>query len=367
MLDFLSSIMTPLHAVISAVLTFAYRFWAMIFGEGSGAAWAVSIMTLTIIIRTILIPLFIRQINSTRNMQLIQPKMKELQEKYGADRQRLGIETQKLMKAEGVSPTASCVPLLLQMPIFFALYQVLYSIATSPEKPRGYFFQQNLELAQSFNESVFLGADLAGRFFVQGQPFSFGPTQIMAIVLVIAMAGLLFLTQRQLMTKNMAADALTGPMAQQQKLMLYLFPAMYLFMGAMIPVGVLVYWVTNNLWTMVQQYLLIRNNPTPGTPAFIDWEERMIKQGKDPQAIAEARRLKRQRKRSTNTTTNTSRQVGGARPTGTTGESGASTPEAGGVQRQQIQRQQPNRQSRSGRTVKKKDGGSASTGPETKN
>ncbi len=104
------------------------------------------------------------------------------------------------------------------------------------------------------------------------------------------MTGILFVTQLQLMRKNMPPEALTGPMAQQQKMMLYMFPAIYAIGGVSIPIGVLIYWLTTNLWTMGQQYLLIHNNPAPGTPAYVDWEERMRAKGLDPDAIAAKRR-----------------------------------------------------------------------------
>lgn len=363
--DFFTSIMTPLHAAMSFVIMWAYRGWSVLTGPDQGVTWALSIMTLTILVRTILIPLFIRQINSARNMQLIQPKIKEIQEKYAADREKQGIETQKLMKEEGVNPAASCLPMILQMPVFFALYQVLY--AATRQQPLGYFFVHNPSLVDSLYNAKVFGAKLAGRFWMDDWS-QFGATQIMAIILVLMMTGLLFVTQRQLMGKNMPPEALTGPMAQQQKMMLYIFPFMYLFMGAWIPVGVLVYWVTNNLWTLGQQWLLIRNNPTPGTPAFIEWEERMIRQGKDPKEIAAARQAKRQRKPAT--TTNSSRTVGTTSDNGTTGATGATgksggnpaaqTTDAGqsqpgnGIQRQQIQRQQPRTESRSKRTNPKK-------------
>jgi len=352
--DFFTSIMTPLHAAMSFVLMWAYRAWTMVTGTDTGLTWALSIMTLTVIVRTILIPLFVKQINSARNMQLIQPKLKEIQEKYAADRETLGVETQKLMKAEGVNPMASCFPLLLQMPIFFALYQVLY--AASQGRPLGYFFVHNQDLVKSLYNAKFMGASLAGNFITDWR--SFGATQIMAIVLVLLMTGLLFITQKQMMGKNMPPEAMTGPMAQQQKMMLYIFPFMYLFMGAVIPVGVLVYWVTNNCWTLVQQFILIHNNPTPGTPAFIDWEERMIKKGKDPKELAAARLAKR---RKTPNQTATSRTVAGQSQTtnkSTTSKPGAQQNSTAvpntGVQRQQIQRQQPARQSRAGRVTKKK-------------
>jgi len=361
--DFFNSIMTPLYGAVSFLLMYAYRGLSWLIGEDRGLTWALSIMALTLVIRTLLIPLFIRQINSARNMQLIQPKMKELQDKYGADRQRLGVETQKLMKEEGVNPMSSCFPMLLQMPIFIALYQVLYAAADG--RPRGYFFTQNPELVASLKQAKFLGAELAGRFWLSDWS-QFGATQVSAVILVLMMTGLLFVTQRQLMGKNMPPSALTGPMAQQQKMMLYLFPFMYLFMGAWIPVGVLVYWVTNNLWTLGQQWLLIRNNPTPDTPAYLEWEDRMIKKGRDPKQIAEDRRAKRTGRPQQATG---SRKVGqapaAAKPTGGPnrqvldkgGENSSDQADSTGglgVARQQIQRQQPTHQTRSNRSGSKK-------------
>lgn len=377
--DLFNSLMAPLHWAISLLLMYAYKGWSWLIGADLGLTWALSIMTLTVIVRTILIPLFIRQINSARNMQLIQPKMKELQDKYSADRQKLGVETQKLMKQEGVSPWSSCFPMLLQMPVFFALYQVLYGAAQGT--PRGYWFTHNLELVDSLKHARFLGGELAGRFWLSDWS-QFGATQIMAMVLVLLMTGMLFITQKQLMSKNMSASSQTGPMAQQQKMMLYMFPIMYLFMGALIPVGVLVYWVTNNLWTLVQQWLLIRNNPTPDTPAYIEWEERMIKKGLDPEKIAAERRAKRSGRPQQATG---SRKVGEVRTPPKDSSGGVrnastesdriSKPDApsrqpigktdadeqpdnigsSSVARQQIQRQQPMHQSRSNRSgVKKK-------------
>jgi YidC/Oxa1 family membrane protein insertase len=345
--DFFSAIMRPLWAAISFILMYAYKGWSQITGAERGVTWVLAIMTLTVIVRTLLIPLFVKQINSARNMQLLQPKIKALQEKYGADRQRMGIEQQKLMKAEGVNPMASCFPLLLQMPVFFALYQVLYSISRNGGKnPRGYFFVENPHLVTSLNQAEVFGARLSGNF--SNHWTDFGPTQIAAIILVLAMTGLFFVTQKQLMGKNMSKEAMEGPMAQQQKMMLYIFPVMYLFIGLWIPVGVLVYWVTNNVWTLVQQWLLIRNNPTPGTPAYIDWEERMIKKGRDPQRIAEERKAKRTKTPLPATT----RQVSGSVTTAEEGSEAEGSPS--GVQRQQIQRQQPARQSRSTRATPKK-------------
>ena len=128
-MEFLSSIgsfiITPLYYLISVVLVGWHRVFGAIFGPESGASWALSIIFLTLVIRAALIPLFVKQIKSSRNMQLIQPKVKELQKKYGHDRERLAQETMKLYKDSGTNPFASCLPILLQMPIFFALFRLI--------------------------------------------------------------------------------------------------------------------------------------------------------------------------------------------------------------------------------------------------
>lgn len=359
--DFLNAIMTPLYAAVSGILVGAHTLWAPIFGANSGVTWVMAIISLTVVIRTLLIPLFVKQINSARGMQLIQPKLKLLQDKYGADREKLGQETMKLYKEEGVNPAASCLPLLLQMPIFIALYTVLNEVARTKDVNAlssnvGYFFEKNPELITSLQTSDVFGAKLAGTFF----PVSpFGATQITALVLMVAMTGVLFMTQLQLMSKNMPPEALTGPFAQQQKMMLYLFPVMYLFMGVSIPIGVLVYWLTSNLWTLGQQYLLIHNNPTPNTPAYIEWEERMIRRGKDPKMI-QAERIAKRQKRPVTTPVRTSATTSTDQASDTTPNSGTA-----GVQRQQIQRQQPRSAPRSVRKKTPGNQGQADTNAES--
>ena len=105
-------------------------------------------------------------------------------------------------------------------------------------------------------------------------------THILAATLVVLMTLTTFITQRQLMVKNVAAD---NPMVQQQKMMMYIFPFMFALGGFGFPIGVLVYWLVSNLWTMGQQFWVIRNNPSPGTPAYDAWEKRQRAHGRLPE------------------------------------------------------------------------------------
>ena len=285
MLDFFgdigSAIMAPLYYVISAVLVGFHKLFGGIFGDSSGVAWVLSIIGLTLVIRMALIPLFVKQIKSSRNMQLIQPKVRELQKKYGHDREKLAQETMKLYKDSGTNPFASCLPILLQMPIFLALFRLIDQAAKNPEVERGLM---TVRLNEQFGDAIFLGAKISDTFIRTDDV----GVRVLAAFLVLAMTATTFLTQRQLMSKNMPADALSGPYAQQQKLLLYVLPVVFAVGGIAFPVGVLFYWTTSNLWTMGQQFYVIRNNPAPGTPAFSAKEERdrakAAKKGIKPEA-----------------------------------------------------------------------------------
>ena len=265
MIDFFSTIwstiMAPLYWVTSFILTSFHTAFTALFGEstaGQGWAWGLSIVGLTIVIRILLIPLFVKQIKSSRNMQMLQPRVKELQKKYGHDRERLAQETMALYKETGTNPFASCLPILLQMPIFLALFRVIDQ--ASKGNPLGVMTEAQ---AEQLSQATLLGARISERF-IDASTLN---TQILAIVLVLAMTATTFLTQKQLMSKNMPPEAMTGQYAQTQKMLLYVLPVAFAVGGVAFPIGVLLYWTTSNLWTMGQQFYVIRNNPAPGTPA----------------------------------------------------------------------------------------------------
>jgi YidC/Oxa1 family membrane protein insertase len=186
--------------------------------------------------------------------------VKELQKKYGHDRERLAAETMALYKETGTNPFASCLPLILQMPIFIALFRLIDQSAKHPESPKGLMTPT---LSHQFANATFLGAKISDSFTSTDET----RVKVLAAVLVVAMTATTFLTQRQLMSKNMPADAMTGQYAQQQKMLLYVLPVVFAVGGIAFPIGVLFYWTTSNLWTMGQQFYVIRNNPAPGTPA----------------------------------------------------------------------------------------------------
>jgi YidC/Oxa1 family membrane protein insertase len=264
-------VMEPLYYAVSAILLGWHWLFVELGVTSDGWIWVLSIAGLTVTIRALLIPLFVKQIKSSRNMQLLQPQIKELQKKYGHDRQKLAEEQMKLWKDTGTNPFASCLPLLLQMPIFFALFNVINN--ASKGRARGLLDAAD---AASLKEAVFLGGRIADTFMNSTHL----ETKIIAMVMVVAMCATQFITQRQLMAKNMPPDALTGPYAQQQKILLYILPVVFAVSGVAFPIGVLIYWTVSNIWTMAQQFYVIRRNPAPGTPAFHAKQLRDAKHGR---------------------------------------------------------------------------------------
>jgi YidC/Oxa1 family membrane protein insertase len=260
--DLFNAVMTPLYYGVSAILVGWHTVLSPIFGKDSGWTWALSIAGLTIVIRTLLIPLFVKQIRSSRNLQLLQPQMKELQKKYGHDRERLGQEMMKLYKETGTNPLSSCLPLLLQSPIFLALFRVLDGASKG---------QAHSDIiapyVDSLRHATIFGAEISATF-LRASGDSATNVKIVAVVLIILMTATMFITQLQLMRKNMPKAALEGQAAQMQKIMLYVFPVFFLVGGFNFPIGVLIYWFVSNVWTMGQQFYVIRRNPAPGTPAY---------------------------------------------------------------------------------------------------
>ena len=265
-------IATPLYYAVSAVLVGCHKLFGWMFGNDTAVAWILSIIGLTVVVRAALIPLFVKQIKASRNMQLLQPKMKELQKKYSHDRERLAQETMKLYKESGTNPFASCLPLIIQMPVFIVLLRLLENAADGKSKA-----VLSLADAHSFQNAKLFGGQISSSFLHSD---GHEVVKVIAAVLVVAMIATQFVTQRQLMSKNMPADAMSGPYAQQQKILLYVLPVVFAVSGFAFPIGVMLYWTTSNLWTMGQQFYVIRNNPAPGTPAFDAKRKRDAAKGK---------------------------------------------------------------------------------------
>ena len=275
-MDTIASLFSFITTPVSWVIVQFHSLYGMIFGPDTGWAWGLSIVSLVVLIRICLIPLFVKQIKSTRNMQVLQPKMKAIQERYKNDKQRQSEEMMKLYKETGTNPLSSCLPILAQSPFFFALYHVLSSIANG--NTIGVI---NQGLLDSARQAHIFGAPLAAKFLdssdkVASLNATLTDVRIVTAIMIVMMSASQFYTQRQLMTKNVDLTVKT-PYMQQQKMLMYIFPLIFAVTGVNFPVGVLVYWLTTNVWTMGQQMYVINQNPTPGSKAQDQYLQRLLK------------------------------------------------------------------------------------------
>jgi len=277
-MDIISAILWPFKWVIEAILVTCHSLLTTLgVPPDSGLSWVVSIVGLVLVVRAALIPLFVKQIKSQRSMYVIQPDLQKIQKKYKGktdrdSREKMAKEQMALYKKHGSSPFSSCLPLLAQMPVFFSLFTTLQEAQS--KKPGVGFLTQ--ELSDSFARSTFLGASLSETFITATST----SVQIIAAVMIVLMTASQFITQKQIMAKNQNPDVQNSQFAQTQKIMLYAFPVIFLISGISFPLGVLIYWLVSNFWTMGQQFVVIRNMPTPGSIAHNEREARLIKKGK---------------------------------------------------------------------------------------
>ncbi|SNS58103.1 YidC/Oxa1 family membrane protein insertase [Geodermatophilus pulveris] len=262
-----------LYTAISWVMAQWHSLWSLVFddpeaGTGlSGLAWALSIVFLVVTVRLILFPLFVKQVKSQRAMQELQPDIQRLRTQYGSDRQGFAVAMQKLQKERNVNPLAGCLPILPQIPIFLSLFHVLRRL--SPEAQGLYSW--STELTREAAVAPFFGAPISSSFFMTGPKAtaildvaSYTNIRVVGFLLILVMSLTTYVTQRQIMSRSGPVE---GQAAMVQKLLLYVMPMSLFVSGFFFPIGVLLYWFTNNLWTLGQQFFILRKMPPPGSPA----------------------------------------------------------------------------------------------------
>src|SRR5271170_6664649 len=247
-----------LHAVLGSL-----------FGPDTGLAWGLSIVILVVLIRICLIPLFVKQVHAQRKMAQHAPQLAELRKKYKNDKQRLNEETMKFYKENGVNPLAGCLPMIPQMVIFFSLFYVLRAIAEW--SPAHYVhgklvaatvpkYGLSVPLLESARKATIFGVHLSDKLLLPHTPgMGLGPSLVAAVTVALS-ATTTFLTVRQtskrgLMQTNVDPD---NPMAGMQKYMMYIVP-FFSLTGLYWQYGLVLYWVTTNLWTLGQQFFMFRN------------------------------------------------------------------------------------------------------------
>ncbi len=280
-MDFIETLLWPLRWLVELVLMLWHQLFTWIgMDPASGLTWVLSILGLVIVVRSALIPVTVRQIKSQRRMMDLAPDMKKIQAKYKGkndqfSREAMSRETMAMYKKHGTNPFASCLPILIQMPIFFSLFYVLRHAA---DNQPGIGFM-NADLTQSFNAASVFGAPLK-MTFTQGWESQQWSVVILLGIIVILMIASQFFTQLQIMSKNVSDETKASPMYRQQKIMLYIIPFAFLFSGVAFPLALNIYWFTSNLWTMGQQFIVIQNMPTPGSDAWRARQARLKAKGK---------------------------------------------------------------------------------------
>ena len=249
-------IATPVATVLRAIHALLSTFLA----PSSGPAWGLSIVLLTICVRLVLFPLFVKQIKSQRRMQELAPKIKELQARHKGDRETLNVELMKLYKDNNANPISGCLPLILQLPVFFALFSVIrefkpgahakYGLSAEDLHTGGRASIFGAPISAAFNSSTELVHKLGG---------SLGTVRAIALIMIVLMGATTFWTQRQMMAR--AGTSVDKQQQQVQKFMLYVLPLSFAVFGINFPIGVLLYWLTTNIWSMGQQHYVIKRMP----------------------------------------------------------------------------------------------------------
>ena len=251
------SILNPLADLVAWAIMHLHAWLGTLFGPNTGLAWGLSIVILVVLIRICLIPLFVKQVHAQRKMAKHAPQLQELRKKYKNDKTRLNEETMKFYKENGVNPLAGCLPMIPQMIIFFSLFYVLRAIAEwKPGQASKYGL--TTPILQSAQKATIFGVHLGDKLLFSHTSV---PTHVAIVIVltVIVSASTTFMTVRQsakrgLMQTNTDPD---NPMAGMQKYMMYIVP-FFSLTGLYWQYGLVLYWVTTNLWTLGQQFFMFR-------------------------------------------------------------------------------------------------------------
>ena len=275
----LDAILHPFAWAISYVWVWIHDLLVLLgMSSGSGMAWVLSIVLLTILVRIAIIPLFLKQIRSSRAMQAIQPEMRKIQEKYKGkkdqvSRQKMMEETQALQRKHKVSPFASCLPMLVQMPVLFGMYRAIIAVSSISVgtyiyrgEPTDHLGPLTASVSEEIVNSTVFGVRLSHTLRDSFDQPGVVTVFVAAIVLMVALQ---FFSMRLSFSRNMP-DMGDNPMAQSQRSMMYVMPLMFIFSGAFFQMGVVIYTVTASFWALGQSLWTIKVMPTPGSPAYAE-------------------------------------------------------------------------------------------------
>ena len=298
------SVLDPLYNLVARGVIVFHNLLAPIFGKHGFFSYAIAIALIVVIVRILIFPLFVRSVRAQRTMQMLQPRIKEIREKYKNDKQRMNQEVMKLQKEHG-NPLLGCLPLLLQIPLFISLYHVFNAVRSHPNAGQGlpeYLAIQGNQRADrrllrqghsrpgelraahhtvvanskaaevaGLATAKFGGITLSSALTSSKKTLAlFGAdgttVKIVAAIMIIFMAVTVYITQHQIMSRGGPVD----PQQQKiQRIMLYGSPLLLAVFGLRFPIAVLVYWLVTNTWSMAQQVFILRKMPpvSAGTAA----------------------------------------------------------------------------------------------------
>jgi YidC/Oxa1 family membrane protein insertase len=257
-----------IYTAISWILLRWQALWSSIGLDGkflgTNWSWVLAIVFLVVTVRVILFPVFVKQIKSQRAMQALQPKVKALQEKHKGDRETLQKEMMELYKTEKANPLMGCLPMFLQIPVFLGLFHTLRRL--NPSNTQTTLYGWTTEQFNDATHASLFNAPLASKFgSTPAELAALGANsttvKVVAGILVLVMMATTYSTSRQMILKTGWAEDPQQKMIQ--RLMLYGIPLSLLVSGSLFPIGVIIYWVTNNLFTLAQQQWVLRKFPPP--------------------------------------------------------------------------------------------------------
>jgi YidC/Oxa1 family membrane protein insertase len=269
------SILNPLFEAVAWVMMQIHAGLSHFFGASSGVTWGLSIVLLVVLMRLIMVPLFIKQRNSMLKMQSHMPQLAELRKKYKNDKQRLNEETMKFYKENGINPLGGCLPLLAQLPVFWSLFNVLKAIAdwTPPapgHAPAQPAYGLTIQVVESARDAKVFGVPLYDTFLRPSVGEGWGP-RLIILAFVLVSAGTTFMTMKQSQKRGMLNQTPPDPdqpgaaaAAAMSKNMMYIAP-FFALSGLYWQFGLVIYWVTTNIWTLGQQHFLFRRLPVVGS------------------------------------------------------------------------------------------------------
>jgi YidC/Oxa1 family membrane protein insertase len=269
------SILNPLFEAVAWVMMRIHAVLAVPFGASSGLTWLLTIVILVVLMRLAMVPLFIKQRNSMWKMQSHMPQLQEIRKRYKNDKTRLNEETMKFYKENGINPLGGCLPLLAQLPVFWSLFNVLKAVAqwTPPapgQPPKQPAYHMTIPFVESAHNAKIFGISLYDQFLhpAAGETST---SRYLIVVFVLVSAGTTFLTMRQSQKRGMLNQTAPDPdqpgaaAAQaMSKNMMYIAP-FFALTGLYWQFGLVLYWVTTNIWTLGQQHFLFRKLPVVGS------------------------------------------------------------------------------------------------------